>query len=133
MPMPRWWTRINRRVFNPPVLRSGTRPALTHVGRVTGSTYRTPLDAHPVDGGFVFVLVYGARSDWVRNVLASGQARLDVAGETFTLTTPRLISVDEAWQELGEAVKRPPRMLNIAECLRMDVADQQPSPTSERG
>jgi deazaflavin-dependent oxidoreductase (nitroreductase family) len=120
--MPRWWTHINKRVFNPAELRRGVRPVLTHVGRSSGTVYRTPLDAHPVDGGYVFVLVYGARSDWVRNSLAAGRARLTIDGQEHELTAPRLISGDEAWQAIGDTVKRPPAALRITEYLRMDVA-----------
>jgi deazaflavin-dependent oxidoreductase (nitroreductase family) len=122
VPMPRWWTQVNKRVFNPAELRRGVRPVLTHVGRSSGTTYRTPLDAHPVDGGYVFVLVYGSRSDWVRNVLAAGHARLRVDGQDLELTSPRVIASEEAWRALGEGVKRPPRVLNITEFLRMDLA-----------
>jgi deazaflavin-dependent oxidoreductase (nitroreductase family) len=122
VPMPRWWTQVNKRVFNPAELRRGVRPVLTHVGRSSGATYRTPLDAHPVDGGYVFVLVYGSRSDWVRNVLAAGHARLRVDGQDLELTSPRVIASEEAWRALGEGVKRPPRVLNITEFLRMDLA-----------
>ena len=124
MPMPRWWTHINKRVFNPVELRRGVRPVLTHVGRSSGTTYRTPLDAHPVEGGYVFILVYGSRSDWVRNSLAAGQARLTIDGEEIELAAPRLISGDEAWQAIGDTVKRPPGMLRITEYLRMDLADR---------
>jgi deazaflavin-dependent oxidoreductase (nitroreductase family) len=123
MPMPRWWTHINKRVFNPMELRRGSRPVLTHVGRASGTVHRTPLDAHPVDGGYVFILVYGSESDWVRNALAAGHARLTVGGEDIELTAPRLISGDEAWAAMGDGVKRPPRVLNITEYLRMDLAN----------
>jgi deazaflavin-dependent oxidoreductase (nitroreductase family) len=123
MPMPRWWGQVNKRVFNPRELRRGVRPALTHVGRSSGKTYRTPLDANPVEGGYVFILVYGSESDWVRNVLEAGQARLLISGEDIRLTKPRLIDEAEAWQALGDTVKRPPRLLRIAEYLRMDLAD----------
>jgi deazaflavin-dependent oxidoreductase (nitroreductase family) len=121
VPMPRWWTPINKRVFNPRELRRGIRPVLTHVGRTTGTVHRTPLDAHPVDGGYVFVLVYGSGSDWVRNVLAAGHARLTVDGQEVELTSPRLIDEDEAWQAIGDGVKRPPRVLRIGEYLRMEL------------
>jgi deazaflavin-dependent oxidoreductase (nitroreductase family) len=124
MPMPRWWTQINKRVFNPAELRRGVRPVLTHVGRSSGTTYRTPLDAHPVEGGYVFVLVYGSRSDWVRNSLAAGHARLTVDGQDVELTAPRLISGEEAWRAIGDGVKRPPGLLRITEYLRMDLADR---------
>lgn len=122
MPMPRWWRQINKRVFNPRELERGVRPVLTHVGRTSGETYRTPLDAHPVDGGYLFVLVYGSGSDWVRNVLAAGHARLTIEGEDIDLTTPRLVGEDEARQALADSVKPPPRLLRITEYLRMDVA-----------
>jgi deazaflavin-dependent oxidoreductase (nitroreductase family) len=119
--MPRWWTHINKRVFNPLELRRGERPVLTHVGRSSGAVYRTPLDAHPVDGGYVFVLVYSSRSDWVRNTLAAGRARLTVDGRDLELTAPRLITEEEAWRAIGEGVKRPPGFLHIDEYLRMDA------------
>jgi deazaflavin-dependent oxidoreductase (nitroreductase family) len=124
VPMPRWWTHINKWVFNPRELRRGARPVLTHVGRSSGTTYRTPLDAHPVAGGYVFVLVYGSGSDWVRNVLATGRARLTRDGQDIELTAPRLIGGDEAWLAIGDEVARPPALLRITEFLRMDVADR---------
>lgn len=123
MPMPRWWGRINKRVFNPRAIASGKWPVLTHVGRTSGRTYRTPLDAHPVDAGYVFVLVYGSGSDWVRNVLAAGRARLCVEGEEVELTAPRLITGDEAFHLLADEVARPPRVLRITEFLRMDLIE----------
>ncbi|MDP8969344.1 MAG: nitroreductase family deazaflavin-dependent oxidoreductase [Actinomycetota bacterium] len=122
MPMPRWWARINKRVFNPWELERGVRPVLTHVGRTSGETYRTPLDAYVVDGGYLFVLVYGSESDWVRNVLAAGHARLAIGGEEIDLTAPRLVDEDEAWQALPDTAKRPPKFLRITEYLRMDLA-----------
>jgi deazaflavin-dependent oxidoreductase (nitroreductase family) len=122
MPMPRWWGQVNKRVFNPRELERGVRPVLTHVGRTSGETYRTPLDAHAVDGGYLFILVYGSKSDWVRNVLAAGHARLTIDGEEIDLATPRLVDEGEAWRALPDTVNRPPRLLRITEYLRMDFA-----------
>lgn len=124
MPMPRWWTHINKRVFNPLELRRGVRPVLTHVGRTSGTSYRTPLDAHAVDGGYVFILVYGSVSDWVRNVLAAGHAQLTIDGRDLELTCPRVITGEDAWEAIGDGVKRPPGVLNITEYLRMDLVDR---------
>ena len=123
MPMPLWWGHINKRVFNPLELSRGERPVITHVGRTSGRTFRTPLDAHPVDGGYLFILVYGSRSDWVQNVLAAGHARLTVDGEDVELTAPRIVGADEAWAAMPDTVKRPPGFLRISEYLRMDRAD----------
>lgn len=120
--MPRWWTQINKRVFNPRELRRGKRPVLTHVGRRSGATYRTPLAAHDVDDGYVFALVYGSESDWVRNVLAAGHARLTVDGRDIELTAPRVIAEEDARQVIVDDERRPPGFLNVHEYLRMDRA-----------
>ena len=121
MPMPRWWGHINKRVFNPRAIAGGKWPVLTHVGRSSGQTYRTPLDAHPVEGGYLFVLVYGSRTDWVRNILAAGSASLRVDGREVALTAPRLVGRDEAERALSADVARPPKVLRISEFLRMDL------------
>jgi deazaflavin-dependent oxidoreductase (nitroreductase family) len=121
MPMPLWWGHVNKRVFNPSALRRGNWPVLTHVGRGSGTTYRTPLDAFAVEGGYLFILVYGSRSDWVRNVLAGAGARLRVDGAEIELVAPRLVGRDEAFGVLPEK-SHPPKVLRITEFLRMDLA-----------
>ena len=121
MPVPMWVAEVNKRGFNRLELKKGVRPVIGHVGRTSGRTYHTPLDAHPVDGGFVFILMYGSNSDWVQNVLASGTATLRVGDEAYELDTPRVIAADEAWQQLDESVKAPPAFLNVTEYLRMDA------------
>ena len=121
MPMPRWVAKFNKRVTNPLQLKRGSWPVLTHVGRTSGATYRTPLEVHPIDGGYIFVLVYGPDSDWVQNVLAAGNATLDVDDAMFELVNPRLISKDDAWQLLSADTKAPPSFLRISEYLQVDV------------
>lgn len=121
MPMPKWWGHVNKRVFNPRAVAGGKWPVLTHVGRTSGATFHTPLDAHPVDGGYLFILVYGSRSDWVQNILKAGSARLRVDGQEFELAAPRIVGPDEAFQALSDAVARPPKVLRIREFLRMDL------------
>jgi len=121
MPMPRWWGQLNKRLFNPPTLRSGTHPVLTHVGRKSGTVYQTPLDAHSVEGGYLFILVYGSKADWVRNVLAAGQARVTIDGKDTDLVRPRLVDQAEAWSVLPANAK-PPGLLRIKEYLRTDLA-----------
>ncbi|WP_246147975.1 nitroreductase family deazaflavin-dependent oxidoreductase [Nonomuraea turkmeniaca] len=112
---------MNKRVFNPRAIAGGKWPVLTHVGRISGATFRTPLDAYPVDGGYLFVLVYGSGSDWVQNVLAAGGARLRAEGREVELAAPRLVGEDEAFRSLSDEVARPPRLLRITEFLRMDL------------
>ena len=122
MPMPLWWGKINKRVFNPIELRRGKRPTLTHVGRKSGKEYVTPLDAHEVEGGFLFVLVYGSECDWVRNILASGTATLRKRDSTFALDNPRVVPREEAQPLLGDGLKIPGGPIKLEEFLVMDLA-----------
>ncbi|WP_238009118.1 nitroreductase family deazaflavin-dependent oxidoreductase [Dactylosporangium sp. AC04546] len=116
MPLPRWLARINRRYLNPAELRRGVRPVLTHVGRTSGRTYRTPLDAHALpDGGYLFVPLYGPRTDWVRNVLAAGTATLTIDGAEVHLESPRLVRKHDVQPPLARL-----RASGNAELLRMD-------------
>ncbi len=119
MPMPLWWGHINKRVFNPRAVRGGRWQVVRHVGRSSGTPYRTPVEAHRVDDGFVVMLVYGSRSDWVRNVLASGRATLEVDGEEIDLVEPRVIDVDEVRALHPVGLKPPPKLLRISEFLHL--------------
>lgn len=127
MPMPLWWGRINKWVWNPRALENGKWAVLTHVGRVSGRVHRTPLGATEIDGSFVFVLVYGSRCDWAQNVLAAGAATLEFAGEVIELGSPRLISRDVAASLLDGMTKLPPVILRIDEFLQMDIVDRRPA------
>ena len=120
MPVPRFMGRVNKRIFNPMEIRRGKRPVLTHVGRSTGTAYRTPMDAHAVAGGYVFFVLYTSRCDWVQNVLAAGSARLRIEGAEVDLRAPRLIDADEAGEAVDGSVKMP--TIKGAEYLRMDSA-----------
>jgi deazaflavin-dependent oxidoreductase (nitroreductase family) len=122
MPIPKLMARVNKKVLNPMEIKKGKRPMINHTGRTSGKDYHTPLDAHPVESGFVFIAMYGADSDWVQNVIAIGAASVDVDGETFQLDSPRIITADEAFQLVDADVKKPPGYLNVTEYLLMDTA-----------
>ena len=136
MPMPHWWAeQINKRFFNPKALVSGNWEVITHVGRSSGKTHRTPLASWEVDGTRVFVIVYGSRSDWVQNILSSGRATLETGGQTEELGSPRLISGATAQSLLAGLPltgrdKLPPSFLRIDEYLQMDILSRQPATAS---
>lgn len=113
MPYPRWLAQINKRLFNPRSIRKGDYPVITHVGRKSGKTYQTPLDAFPTKTGYVLVARYGPESDWVQNVLAADHATLRVDGEEHSLDSPRLVSLEVAVNQLVSS--DPPRDFTKAE------------------
>ena len=96
MPYPRWLAKINKRVINPKAIGKGDYPVITHIGRRSGRSYQTPLDAYPTKTGYVMVVRYGLKSDWVLNVLAAEIVTLRIDGEMLTLSSPRLVSQKEA-------------------------------------
>jgi deazaflavin-dependent oxidoreductase (nitroreductase family) len=100
MPYPQWLAKLNMRVINPRQLTKGTYPVVTHVGRTSGRSYQTPLDAYPTETGYVLVARYGPNSDWVQNILAAETATLRIDGEEHTLDSPRLVSQEEALDAL---------------------------------
>ncbi|MGZ8801994.1 MAG: nitroreductase family deazaflavin-dependent oxidoreductase [Mycobacterium sp.] len=121
MPLPRWLAQINKRVFNPIEVRRGARPVLIHTGRSSGKTFRTPLDAHPLPDGYLFIPMYGPRTDWVRNVLRGGAARLVIDGDEVELQSPRLVKKKDIWPMLPPTTKTPPGISSESELLGMDI------------
>jgi len=120
MPYPKWLARINKRVFNPIEIRRGKRPVLIHVGRSSGTVYQTPLDAHRHKRGYVLVVRYGPGSDWVRNILAAGTATLRVDGREHRLELPRLVSQQEAVDELDTGYDPAPDFFKAEHYLLTD-------------
>ena len=102
MPMPRWMAKVNRRVFNGPEVKRGIRPVPSHVGPSSGEPCRTPPAAGnppgcwPVENGYIFTVVYGSESDWVKNVLTTGSTSLRIDGDVIDLVSPRLLTKDLA-------------------------------------
>lgn len=124
MPLPRWLAGINKRVFNPIEIRRGVRPVLIHLGRSSGKTYRTPLDAHPLPDGYVLIPMYGPRTDWVKNVLAAGSARLRLRDQEIELESPRLVKQSEVWPLLLTPVKPPWGIAGDSDLLQLSIASR---------
>ena len=108
MPFPQWLAKTNRRFTNPLLIGLARRPpfaALSHTGRVSGRVHRIPINAFPTSSGFVIACTYGTEADWVRNVLAAGEAALEYGGERIELWQPRLTGADEAERSISPAFR----------------------------
>src|SRR5262245_20990042 len=64
---------------------------LTHVGRRSGRTYRTPLNVFRRGSRVVFALTYGSEAEWVRNVLAAGECDIRTRRRDLHLVGPRVV------------------------------------------
>jgi deazaflavin-dependent oxidoreductase (nitroreductase family) len=119
--------KVNRRVVNPRQMRTaGTSGAyagvVRHVGRRSGRPYETPIVPLRSEHGFVVLLPYGARSDWVRNVLAAGSASIVLEGSSYDVVDPVLVATQDAEREFSEKEWREIRMFANATCLQVRLA-----------
>jgi deazaflavin-dependent oxidoreductase (nitroreductase family) len=77
---------------------AGKLPAfaiLTHRGRRTGRTYRTPLNVFRRGNDYFFFLTYGSDVQWVKNILATGSCSIETRGQVVELVEPELITDPE--------------------------------------
>lgn len=100
MQLPRGLARFNKFVTNPI---QGTYAWLlppyavvVHRGRRTGRAYRTPVLAFRRGDRIAIPVLYGERSDWVRNVVSAGRGEVILRGRRRGLIAPRLVDAAEA-------------------------------------
>jgi deazaflavin-dependent oxidoreductase (nitroreductase family) len=63
---------------------------ISYRGRKSGSTIRTPMNYFRDGEAYVFALTYGPEVQWVKNVLASGEAELQIGRRHVQLKDPVL-------------------------------------------
>jgi deazaflavin-dependent oxidoreductase (nitroreductase family) len=128
--------RFNRAVINPRQLRTAGTPGsqaavIRHIGRTSGRPYETPVGVEPTEDGFVVALVYGQRSDWLKNVLASGSATVVHQGVPYSVDCPEVVPLDTVAHHFPAI--RSLRTFGVTEALRLhqadhDQPDEQSSP-----
>lgn len=67
-----------------------------HVGRRSGTVYRTPVSGFSTPDGVAIMLPYGRARDWVRNLQSAGGGRVTMGGRTFAVSNPRIVLTAEA-------------------------------------
>jgi deazaflavin-dependent oxidoreductase (nitroreductase family) len=118
-----WWFRhVATRYLNP-VTRvfAGRLPGfgiLTHEGRSTGRTYRTPINVFERGGDYVFFLTYGSDVEWVKNVLAAGRCSLRTRGRDVALFDPEL-NTDVQLRIAPLVVRSFGRLVGMTQFVRM--------------
>ncbi len=126
MPLPRRLAKFNRvvtnRVLGPLARYLPGFAVVSHVGRRSGRTYRTPVNLYRHGDGYVIALVYGADSQWVRNVLAAGGADIETRGRRVSLVGPEVLR-DPARSLVPTAVRGPLRLANVDEFMLLERAD----------
>jgi deazaflavin-dependent oxidoreductase (nitroreductase family) len=121
--MPNRLARFNRIVTNRlarPI--AGRVPPLAligHVGRITGTPYRTPVLIFRDDERWFVAVIYGAGSDWVRNALAAGACDVMYRGHAYRMDTLEVIAAEPSDLPLPAPVKAALRLIGTRRFLLM--------------
>jgi deazaflavin-dependent oxidoreductase (nitroreductase family) len=115
---------MNRSFFASEQLETAGTPGayagvLHHVGRKSGHSYATPVSIKPNGDDFVIAIVYGRRTEWLKNVIAAGSAVIDLEGETHQVGQPEIVPTAEVADAFPSGDQRLNRILGIDECLRL--------------
>jgi len=101
---------------------------VSHVGRRSGRTYRTPVNLFRHGDRYVIVLMYGADSQWVRNVLAAGGADIETRGRRLHVVGPEVVR-DPARSLVPKPVRVPVGLANVDEFMLLKRADTDAEPS----
>lgn len=117
--------RMNRSLTNPRVMRTagnaGTQTSvIEHVGRRSGKTYETPVDIIETTTRLLIALPYGARTDWLRNVLAAGSATVVSGGERIPVERPAVVATTDVEELIPVRTLRTLRLFGVSECLSLE-------------
>jgi deazaflavin-dependent oxidoreductase (nitroreductase family) len=124
-PRTRFLRPFTTRVINPITrLFAGRMPGfaiLTHVGRTSGKTYRTPINVFRRGDHYLFALTYGSDVHWVKNIMAAGGCWMRVRGRDVRLVEPELI-IDPELRLMPLLLRIVGKMNRVTEFLRMRPA-----------
>jgi deazaflavin-dependent oxidoreductase (nitroreductase family) len=95
---------------------------LVYRGRRSGRTYRTPMNVFRNGDRWVFALTYGSEVQWVKNVLAAGEAAVEVRRSRIRLVEPELL-VDPHRRLVPQPVRFFLGLMRVSEFLRMRAVD----------
>jgi deazaflavin-dependent oxidoreductase (nitroreductase family) len=91
---------------------------ISYRGRKSGKTYRTPMNVFRDGDAYVFALTYGPDVDWVKNVLAAGEADLQVRNHHLPLDRPAVFE-DPTRHLMPQPVRAFLGVMRVRHFLRM--------------
>jgi deazaflavin-dependent oxidoreductase (nitroreductase family) len=119
---PRWVAAFNlvvtNRITGPFATSLPGFGVITHIGRKSGRTFRTPVNVFRVPAGFAIALTYGPKSQWVQNVLAAGGAELETRCTRYHLSSATVVH-DPTGQQFPLPVRIALRILGATDFLQV--------------
>ncbi len=94
MRFPVWFENFQIKYMNP-VIRPLTKfmpgvSIIKHRGRTSGTVYETPVSAYRKGNTLAILLAHG-KTNWVKNILAAGEADIRVGRRDLHLVNPRVV------------------------------------------
>jgi deazaflavin-dependent oxidoreductase (nitroreductase family) len=127
MPLPKRLARFNRVATNRVArLVAGRLPGFAivrHVGRRSGTLYRTPVNFFRRGDRYVIALTYGADAQWARNVLAAGGCEVETRGRRLALAEPEIVR-DPRGAPAPRFVRPILRLIDAPEFMLLRSADR---------
>ena len=124
MPFPKLLARFNKYVINRFILLfAGWIPPfaiITHRGRVSDRSYRTPILAFPYNENFIFALTYGRDVDWVKNLLAYEKGSIKYNGSEILLYRFQFIPFNEVKDVFPTLVQIALYLIEVFDCLQAE-------------
>lgn len=122
---PPWFDRFQVKYLNPalkPLARylPGTA-MIKHRGRKSGKPYETIITAYR-KGDVVAIALGHGKTDWVKNVLAAGEADLRFIRRTVHLTNPRILPAGSRGPEVAGLPRLARLQLNRVAVLVADIS-----------
>ena len=122
---PPWFDRFQVKYLNPalkPLARylPGTA-MIKHRGRKSGKPYETIITAYR-KGDVVAIALGHGKTDWVKNVLAAGEADLRFIRRTVHLTNPRILPAGSPGPEVAGLPRLARLQLNRVAVLVADIS-----------
>ena len=91
---------------------------INHRGRKSGEIHRTPMNVFRDGDDYLFALTYGSGVQWVKNIMAAGEADLRIGDKTIHLTGPELF-IDPKRRLMPLPVRFMLGVMRVSEFLRM--------------
>lgn len=110
--------------MRPLASRLPTFAVLTHRGRKSGRTYRTPLNVFRRGDYYYFFLTYGSDVQWLKNVLATGSCSIETRGRFVELVEPELITDPDLRPAPPHVRFVEARIAGATQYLRMRASDR---------
>jgi deazaflavin-dependent oxidoreductase (nitroreductase family) len=130
MAIRRWLARVNRRAAN-----HLTAPfaryvpgfgVIIHRGRKTDRVYQTPVMVFAAPDGYTVALIYGAESQWVKNVIAARGCDLQTRGRLEHLAVD-MVFHDESRALIPWLPRTFIALLRVADFLRLTRHPPRPA------